>query len=238
MEATEKWGCNWASPHELEKSIGHSFTNRTLLRYALTHKSIDSVVHYDRFEFLGDAVLSMVVAGELYRRYPEADSGAMTQMRAYVVRRQTLALVAEDMGLQKYVMVGKSLRGAKGKSKQMKDRVLEDVFEALIAALYLDAGLETAAKFIVQHLGQIIDNLSGDMRHAKTRLQELTQPLGWRISYEIITRRGPSHAPEWAVWCVVNAEDRVIKAKGMGPTKQIAESSAAEKVLERINDNR
>lgn len=179
---------------DLEAALGHSFADRSLLQIALTHRSLEaedsSQTSNERLEFLGDAVLGLVIADELYERW-EMDEGAMAKVRAAVVNETALAGVARRLGLGDHLRMG---RGEARSGGADKPSILSDALEAVIGALFLDGGLEVARPFIVANWAQLVADraMSPGRRDYKTRLQELLAQNGLVPSYSV-EGSGPDH---------------------------------------------
>jgi len=219
----------------LAAALGHRFADLKLLREALTHPSLTPSARragdYQRLEFLGDRVLGLVVADELLKRFPDADSGELARRLNALVCREALVEVAEGIGLGAYVEMAQGEREAGGAEKPA---LLADACEALIGALYLDGGLDAAAAFVRQRWEAMIAALDEAPKDAKTRLQEWAQardkppPI-----YRTVAREGPAHAPRFTVEALVEGlEPRAAS----GATKRAAEHKAAAAVLAAIED--
>ena len=218
---------------EAERAIGHRFDDPTLLDHALTHPSSgeDPAVRsdYERLEFLGDAVLGLIVAEQIYERFPDLDEGAMTKLKASVVSRGALVEAATTLGLADFIVRG---RAEAGDADRGLPSALEDAFEAIVAALYLDAGQEIARRFVLGTLGDRITREVFDaiaIEHPKSRLQELVQAEGTVPVYRTVTTEGPPHSRRFTVEVLV--EDRVV-GRGSGSSKREAEMHAAAHALE------
>lgn len=220
----------------LEKKIGHSFRDRALLTTALTHSSYANENRgrgecNERLEFLGDSVLGMVVADALYRRFPELPEGRMTRLRAQLVCEESLHRVASELGLGEYVRLG---RGEEHTGGRRRTSILADAVEAVIAAMYLDGGLETAKAFIERQILSALDGAGPVMRveDCKTELQELVQKKsGQSLSYELLGESGPDHDKTFTSQVSLNG--RPI-GSGSGRTKKEAEQAAARAALEAL----
>ncbi len=225
---------------ELEQVLGHSFQNPSLLIEALTHPSRSNEVrddspqkrNYEQLEFLGDAILSFTVADYLYRHYSHLDEGILSSARKEVVEQEALQSYAKRISLGNYIFLG---RGAQDLRK--KSSVLENVFEALIGALYLDAGLPFAQSFILgfvqADIEKNIPNLVkyGSATDSKTRLQQFIQgdPKNRpELEYIVKDRQGPDHNPTFT--CAVRLDGEEIGV-GTGPSRQKAEEDAAQQAL-------
>jgi ribonuclease-3 len=207
---------------DLEIRIGHSFGDPSLLARALTHSSANSSASNERLEFLGDRVLGLVIAEMLAAQYPGDAEGALTVKLHALVRREACAKAGEAIGLGPHI-------SASGVALNMQ--ILADACEAVIAALYLDGGLDVARRFIETHWSDQIAALGGDMRDAKSALQEWSQGQKTDPSmpaYRVVKREGPDHAPHFAVEVAVKGHDAVV---GEGSSKREAEQDAARKML-------
>lgn len=222
---------------ELETKLSITFSNQTLLLEAFTHSSYvnehhrKNLANNERLEFLGDAVLELLVSDYLFHRYPELQEGDLTRMRANIVCEESLFHFAEKLELSKYVLLGKGEERTGGRNRQA---LLADVFEALLGALYLDQGIEACRQFLDEHVfsDEAIDVFSYVMDY-KTKLQELVQEnKGSTLSYAIISETGPSHRKTFVAEVVVNG---TMKSTGTGRTKKEAEQQAAKKMLELLN---
>jgi ribonuclease-3 len=220
-----------------EAGLGLTFRDKTLLQRALTHRSyINENVDFplednERLEFLGDAVLDFVTAEYLYHRFPEMSEGQLTSLRAALVRTETLASFASEIGLGQHIFLG---RGEEENGGRTRLAILCDCYEALIGALYLDQGLEATKIFVVRVIRSAIPRiLEGEAdKDAKSLLQELSQKYR-RITptYRTIGERGPDHAKEFTVAAMVGKETYGL---GVGHSKQVAAQAAAKAALTRL----
>lgn len=211
---------------ELQTRVGHQFSDVDLLREALTHPSTDGPQNYQRLEFLGDRVLALVIADRLYERYPVIDEGALAQRLNRLVRRETLADVARGLALGPLLILSRSEREQGGGEK---DGILADSCEALIAALYLDGGIECARRFIHRYWDPRLDAAASALKDPKSALQEWVQGRGRPApEYEIIAQTGPSHRPHFNVRVRVRG---LSSAEGEGGNRQTAEKMAASMML-------
>jgi ribonuclease-3 len=215
--------------NELEKKLGHAFSNRALLEEALTHSSAGADTSNERLEFLGDRVLGLIIAETLLDRYPHESEGALAPRFNALVRKETCAAVGRELGLADALILAESERVAGG---HLKSAILADACEAVIAALYLDAGFEVAKAFVIRTWASRFEMLTLDMRDAKTALQEWAQSSqgGARGTpqYEVIGRTGPDHAPHFKI-CV--RLPGLASAEGEGASKREAEQAAARAML-------
>ncbi|NLX03299.1 MAG: ribonuclease III [Syntrophomonadaceae bacterium] len=208
-----------------------NISDSDLLVMALTHPSYAQEKNFEhnnqRLEFLGDAVLSFVVAEYLYNHYRDKAEGDLTKIRARVVCEKSLLNVARKINLGNYILLGKGEEMSGGRKRRS---ILADTVEAVIGAIYLDQGYEKAKEFILKHLeGNIIEGASGDYYDYKSRLQELVQGKNKEnVHYAIIEESGPAHCKSFVAG--VYFQDQLL-ATGEGKSKKEAEQNAAGKVL-------
>ena len=216
----------------LEERLGHVFQNRKLLETALTHPSFGGdhhVPHYQRLEFLGDAVLELAVSRYLYFELPEVDEGKLTRIRAALVREESLNRAARRIGLGEFIRLSVGEERSGGREKPS---ILSDVMEAVLAAVYLDAGFDEAVRIIGMVLGEELrPEVLKDHLDAKSRLQELMQRDGRMPSYDYLSMEGPPHAPVFA-YRVMDGEQEL--GRGSGTSKQNAQQAAAWDALKRM----
>ena len=207
-------------------ALGHPFANPALLAQALTHRSA-GVQNNERLEFLGDALINLIVAELIFEQHPRADEGEMTRLRASLVNGSALASIARDE------QIGDLLRLGPGELKSggfRRDSILADAFEAVVAALYQDAGWNTC-RAIVRRIFETRTAMGADTpKDAKTRLQEHLQAQGLPLPvYELVASIGDDHAKTFEVECRVDALG--VRTTGTGSTRRGAEQSAAEHAL-------
>jgi len=221
------------SPLErLVTALGHRFADASLLELALSHRSTGSQ-NNERLEFLGDSVLSFVISGELYHRFPEVDEGRLSRLRASLVKGETLAQLARELSLGDYLRLGSGELKSGG---FRRDSILADAFEAILGAVYLDAGLETVQGLILRLFDKRLAavNPATALKDPKTRLQEYLQSRQLPLPhYEVEEISGKAHAQTFTVSCRVSGIDGVISASGSSRRK--AEQAAAQIALERLN---
>jgi len=208
--------------------LAYEFRDPALLRRALTHRSA-SGQHNERLEFLGDAVIELVVTEWLYRSLPEHSEGELTRLRARVVRRESLAGYAREIALGEVITLGSGELKSGGRHR---DSMLADGFEALMGALYLDAGLSECWRFLVGLLSSRLAHLTqaGDAKDPKTRLQEWLQGRGMALpAYEVVRTEGVEHAQRFIVECAVAGSAPVT---GSGSSRRRAEQEAARVMLD------
>jgi len=216
---------------KLQETLGYRFRDVSLLQRALTHPSYvnehpeEDVRDNQRLEFLGDAVIDFVAADWVYRSYTDFDEGRMTRLRAVLVRTETLAHFAREVG------VGQALRLGHGEAEAgggERDANLCDAFEAVVGAVYFDAGMRAARATVEPFFGPVAETALAEAadQDAKSRLQEWSQAeLKVTPRYRIVSARGPDHAKTFVAEVLL--EDRAV-GRGLGPSKQAAEQAAAQ----------
>lgn len=220
----------------LTARLGHEFHDATLLRCALTHASATrgparDQISYERLEFLGDRVLGLVIARLLFQRFPAEPEGDLARRLAALVRKETLAEVAGQLALGRYIDFGP---GEIDGSSAENPSVLADACEAVIGALYLDGGLTAAERFVVPYWTPYLEAEHRPPQDAKTALQEWAQSRALPLpSYHEIAREGPSHEPLFTVEVRVEGQH---PATAQGRTKRTAEQAAAESLLARLEE--
>jgi ribonuclease-3 len=217
---------------ELEQKTGYAFVDKLLLDAALTHISALSgknrVGSYQRLEFLGDHVLGLVVSDLLFRGFPNADEGELSRRLADLVRKETCADVARSIDLGAAIKLGVSEANAGGRQRIA---ILADVCEALIGAVFLDGGYQSAVAVVEQLWGERLRTPASPVRDPKTALQEWAQARGLPTpSYREIGRTGPHHDPEFRVAVLL---PELMPAEGLGRSKRAAEQAAAAALLSR-----
>lgn len=218
-----------AHMNPLEKHIGYKFRNSLLLAEALTHPSLSferKTFHFDnqRLEFLGDAVLQLVITHHLYRLFPTFSEGQLTKLRSRLVSREGLRKHALALGLGSYLMLGRGEEASRGRERAS---TLADAFEALVGAMYLDSDLETVRRFILRVAGDDLGSLAREPAedNPKGELQEILQAISTQSpAYEVVSESGPDHQKEFV--CRVRWEGREL-GRGSGQSKKQAEINAA-----------
>lgn len=221
------------TPEALARRLGHDFAEPRLLIEALTHRSAGGR-HNERLEFLGDSVLSCIIAAALYTQCPEAPEGDLTRLRASLVRERTLARIAGEIGLDRCLRLGANERRS-GVCRRAS--ALSDAFEAVIGAVYLDAGFETAREVVLRLYAQRLEDLpdADSLKDAKTRLQEWLQARGRPLPrYRIVAESGAEHARHFIVSCEL--VDGAAAVEGEGSGRRRAEQEAARAMLERLRE--
>jgi ribonuclease-3 len=215
----------------LEERIGYTFRDRGLLRLSLTHSSYMKGVDIfgnERLEFVGDAILDLIIAKALYELYPDKDEGWLTQLRSGIVDDQTLSAKAESLGLGGYILMGK---GEDAHGGREKPSILSGAFEALVGALFLDGGYEACESFVRGEFEDIlIVDDDHDPKNVKSVLQEIVQKgSGALPKYEVISEEGPDHDRTFVVAVYI---DGVERGRGEGRSKKEAEMAAASSALD------
>lgn len=218
--------------NSLNQQLGYQFKDTSGLELALTHRSA-SKQHNERLEFLGDAVLGMVIAKELYQRFPSQPEGKLTRMRSTLVKGETLAELGREFNL------GELLKLGPGELKSggfRRDSILADAVEAIIGAIFLEAGLDTVARLILSWYAPRLAKLDPNEhpKDHKTRLQEYLQGRKLPLpDYEVVEVTGKSHEQTFVVECRVASLQQVVSAKGN--SRRRAEQQAARKVMEKLS---
>lgn len=221
----------------LEENLGVKFKNRALLRAATTHRSYlnenkDATMHNERLEFLGDAVLELVVTEHLYTNYSNAE-GDLTNWRSALVKTETISDVAKGLGVEEFLLMSKGESQSYGRSRQL---ILANAFEAIIGAMYLDQGFGAAEKFICKNLIIRLEQILKDKSYIdpKSRFQELVQDKeGITPHYEVESEEGPDHNKIFTVGAYVGT---VQWGTGLGTSKQAAQQNAAENAVKNYTE--
>lgn len=221
----------------IEEKLGYSFSDKELLLEALTHSSytnemrINKRNHYERLEFLGDAVLELLSSEFLYEKFPDVPEGGLSKKRAAMVCEQSLAICARSMNLGDYLFFGKGEEAAGGRNR---DSILADVTEAVLGAIYLDGGLEKARDYVNRH---VLFELKEDelFVDSKTILQEKVQHIseGASLEYVVTKEEGPEHAK---IFTVEVSLDGKVLAAGEGHTKKSAQQEAAKAAIKKLEN--
>lgn len=212
--------------------LEYEFTNEALLIEALSHRSCGAL-NYERLEFLGDGFLNLVIATELFQYYPKEDEGALSRLRASLVRESTLADIARELKL------GDSLKLGVGELRSggfKRDSILSDVVESIIGAVFLEAGYERARQLVLRLYGNRIQMLppAADLKDPKTRLQEWLQAQGLeRPEYTVVDTSGKSHDMRFTVACDLHSPK--LSVTSTATSRRKAEQTAAARMLEKLN---
>ncbi len=218
--------------NSLEETLGIHFKNPALLKVALTHRSYiyetagEGLSSNERLEFLGDSILAFISADYLYRAFPDLSEGELSDLRAALVRGETLATFAREIELGNFLLMGKGEQGS-----GVSQRVLASAFEAVLGAMYLDQGIEIVQRFLLPKLEPLAHNIVSKklFKDQKSLFQELAQAhVGITPSYRLVSQEGPSHKREFMVEVLLGDE---VAGKGQGRNKQRAEQEAARAAL-------
>ncbi|ATG72851.1 ribonuclease III [Zobellella denitrificans] len=215
----------------LQKKLGHDFGDETLLVRALTHRSAGSR-HNERLEFLGDSILSMVIADALYHRFPKVNEGDMSRMRATLVREKTLAELAREFELGDYLILGPGELKSGG---YRRESILADAVEALIGAIYLDTDIERIRELLLSWYDERLSDIQPgvDQKDPKTRLQEWLQAKRKPLpTYTVVDVIGEAHNQKFTVHCLVDGLPEPVV--GVGTSRRKAEQAAAEQALDTL----
>ena len=220
---------------DLEAAIGYRFQNLSLLQNALTHSSYanerwhNSLLSNERLEFLGDSVLGMLVADYLFRNFPNRPEGELTRMRADMVCEKTLAAAANRIGLGEHLMLG---HGEEQGGGRCRDSILADAVESVIAACFLDGGLDAALQFVQKFILVEVPVTKLHNTDYKTRLQELVQQKRNQVlAYALVGQTGPDHDKSFDVEVSLNGD---VVGRGSGSSKKRAEQDAARKAIVKL----
>ena len=227
-----------ASANDLARRLGYDFKQPQLLERALTHSSMlanagggTAEKSYERLEFLGDRVLGLVAADMLIEAFPDENEGQLARRHVALVRQEALARVAGEIDLGNHLNLARSEEESGGRNNPA---TLADACEAVIGALYLDGGLETAARFIRSAWRAMLAETPSPPKDAKTALQEWVQGRGWPLpSYREVSREGPDHGPVFTVEVSIQGFEAV---SGQGASKRAAEQRAAEEMMKKVKD--
>ncbi len=222
---------------KLEKSLGYTFSDRSLLRRALTHKShanehrLPPVEQNERYEFLGDAVMELVVSDRLMQTFPEATEGDLSKLRAAVVNEKSLSLLAQGISIGDYLFLGKGEEQCQGRKK---DSLISDAYEAVLGAIYLDGGYSEAHRVVSAQFADLLKQATSEniLKDYKTKLQEVVQEKFRQIPrYQMIEERGPDHDKVFVIDLYIKNE---LHGRGEGKSKKQAEQAAAQLALEKM----
>jgi len=217
---------------KIENILSYKFKDKELLKRALTHRSYRvqdiNIKTNERLEFLGDAVLEIIISKYLFIKYPAQQEGRLTKVRSALVRTETLAQVIKDIGLYKHILMSKSEQISGGMDKPY---ILANIYEAIVGGIYLDGGYHQSKKFIFKTIIPKVENIvkHEKYRDPKSHLQEVTQAKFHELPrYRLIRTKGPDHDREFTVEVTIKNKKY---AKGTGNSKQAAEEKAAKKTL-------
>ena len=220
------------SINTLEDKLGYEFKDTKLIIEALTHKSYKQPYDNERLEFLGDAVLDLIVGEYLFKKFSKSDEGKLSKIRASLVNEAGFDKLARSLNLGDYILLSKAEENNGGREKSS---LLSNAFEAIIGAIYLEAGLQTVQKISIDLIESNHKEISLDslFRDFKTTLQELTQArFGMTPEYKVIASRGPDHLKEFEVGVFIQDKEY---ARAIGKSKKIAQQEAAKEAVELLN---
>jgi ribonuclease-3 len=213
----------------LSRIIHYTFYDPSLLIMALTHRSF-SAQHNERLEFLGDSVLSFLIANELYKRFPRIDEGDLSRLRAQLVKESSLSTIATSMGLGDFIRLGEGELKSAG---WRRPSILADTFESIIGAIYLDGGIEPAHQFVLRFFETQLNEINPKLiqKDPKTLLQELLQSKKSDLPiYTVVSIEGEAHSQTFTIECQIKKLN--IKTQGVGNSRRIAEQEAASKAYQ------
>ncbi|PNV83050.1 MAG: ribonuclease III [Sulfurimonas sp.] len=217
----------------LEKTLGYKFNNEKLIIEALTHKSHKQPYDNERLEFLGDAVLDLIVGEYLFFKFPKSDECNLSKIRAALVNEDGFEKLARSINLGEYIYLSNAEENNGGREKAS---LLSNAFEAVIGAIYLESGLDAARKIAIDLIEKNHKEISLDslFRDFKTTLQELTQArFGETPEYKVVASRGPDHKKEFEVAVIIESKEY---ARAIGKSKKIAQQEAAEMAVKLLNE--
>lgn len=219
---------------QFQKAINYKFKNITILKEALTHKSLKKSTHNERLEFLGDAVLDLIIGEYLFYKFPTSPEGELSKMRAAMVNEKSLSKIARYLQIGEVLYISQSEEANLGREK---DSILSNAFEAVLGAIYLESNLEEVREIAIPLFEKIFPKI--DLKHLfydhKTSLQEITQALfGVIPEYKLIDSKGPDHNKEFIMAVYIDNKEYAIAS---GKSKKVAEQSCAKIALEMIENN-
>ncbi len=223
---------------KLQRDFGIAFEDKTLLETAFTHTSyanehrLLNISHNERLEFLGDAVLQLLISQYLFKKYPKKPEGDLSKMRSVIVREESLAGFSRYCGFDEFIKLGNGEEKSGGRNR---DTILGDLFEAFLGALLMDQGVEAVNKFLNQVMIPQVEKGNFDrVTDYKTALQERLQVNGTvDITYTVIDESGPAHAKEFTMQVAVDGKEL---STGLGKSKKLAEQAAAKAALEQLGN--
>ena len=213
----------------LSRIIHYTFNDPSFMIMALTHRSF-SAQHNERLEFLGDSVLSFLIANELYKRFPRIDEGDLSRLRAQLVKESSLSTIATSMGLGDFIRLGEGELKSAG---WRRPSILADTFESIIGAIYLDGGIEPAHEFVLRFFETQLNEIDPKLiqKDPKTLLQELLQSKKSDLPiYTVVSIEGEAHSQTFTIECHIKKSN--IKTQGVGNSRRIAEQEAASKAYQ------
>lgn len=218
---------------QIQKLLKYEFKNINLLKEAITHKSIKSSINNERLEFLGDAVLDLIVGEYLYHKFSTQSEGNLSKLRASLVNEDSLAKIAKELKLGEFLYLSPAEENNGGRDKQS---LISDALEALMGAIYLESGLDSVKAIFIDLLEKNFPNinLNSLTKDYKTALQEITQAqIGTAPKYELISSSGPDHKKSFEMAVLLNGKEI---ARAIGTSKKAAEQACALKALEMLKN--
>ena len=214
---------------ELEKIIKYNFKKTSLLETALTHKSLDNNINNEKLEFLGDRVLGLVISEKLLDKYPDEREGIIDKKFANLVNKKTCLLIAKKINLKKFILLGSSHK----KLERSADKITSDCLEAIVGAIYLDGGLKSVEKFILNFWEEFLIKSTVTLIDSKTKLQEFSLKKFKELpKYVFFKKTGPQHRPLFKTEVQIPNSKKII---GIGSSKKNAQQNAAAKLLKILN---
>ena len=214
--------------NEIERKLHYTFSNKNLLAQAFTHSSyanVENVADNERMEFLGDAILGYLSSEYLYSRYGSCSEGSLSPMRSKIVSAEGLYPIVEKLELLKYLRIA-SNAGANG---VLSHKMGANLYEAVLCAIYLDGGIDSAKDFVLRTMGEILEKATDALqKDSKTKLQEFCQKNRYTLEYKSIGRTGPDNKPTFSVAIFINGKQESV---GEGASKKVAEQDAASKII-------
>ena len=214
---------------ELEKIIKYNFKETSLLEKALTHKSLDNNINNEKLEFLGDRVLGLVISEKLLDKYPDEKEGIIDKKFANLVNKKTCLLIAKKINLKKFILLGSSHK----KLERSADKITSDCLEAIVGAIYLDGGLKSVEKFILNFWEEFLIKSTVTLIDSKTKLQEFSLKKFKELpKYVFFKKTGPQHRPLFKTEVQIPNSKKIV---GIGSSKKNAQQNAAAKLLKILN---
>ncbi len=214
---------------ELEKIIKYNFKKNSLLEKALTHKSLDNNINNEKLEFLGDRVLGLVISEKLLNKFPDEKEGIIDKKFANLVNKKTCSLIAKKINLKKFILLGSSHK----KLERSADKISSDCLEAIVGAIYLDGGLKSVEKFILNFWEDFLIKSTITLIDSKTKLQEFSLKKFKELpKYVFFKKTGPQHRPLFKTEVQIPNSKKIV---GIGSSKKNAQQNAAAKLLKILN---
>ena len=213
----------------LETILNYNFKNKNLLQRALTHKSFDSKINNEKLEFLGDRVLGLIISKELLEKYPNEKEGIIDKKFANLVNKTTCANVAKKLNIKKYLYLGPSHKNL----ERSADKIISDCLEAIVGAIFIDGGLKSSEKFILNFWENFIDKSIITLIDSKTKLQEYSLKKFKKLpKYTFFKKTGPQHSPVFKTEVEIPESKKIV---GIGSSKKNAQQNAASKLIKILN---